>query len=74
MIAFPSFHIINSLLILYAWRHYRLILIPLIVIDVFLVFATLALGYHYLADVVAGAVLAYLSVKLAKYALKKFLL
>jgi len=72
MIAFPSFHVINALLILYAWRRYPVVLIPLLIIDLGLITATLALGYHYLLDIVAAFVLAYFSIKSTNYVLKQF--
>ncbi|OGO94345.1 MAG: hypothetical protein A3F10_00160 [Coxiella sp. RIFCSPHIGHO2_12_FULL_42_15] len=71
-IAFPSFHVINCLLVMYAWRRYAWVFLPLLVVNIFSIFSTMALGYHYLADVLAAFVIAYASVKLADYLLKRF--
>ncbi len=65
MIAFPSFHIINSLLVTYAWRRRWYIFIPLLILNISVVFSTMALGYHYLIDVIGGVILAAVSILLA---------
>ncbi len=72
IIAFPSCHVINSLIVLYAWRRYRWVFYPLLIINICSIFATMALGYHYLADVLAGFLFAYISVKLATLLLIKY--
>lgn len=66
MIAFPSFHVVNCLLVTYAFRRYKLILIPLLLLNSFVIFSTIGLGYHYLVDVIGGFVLAYFSIILAR--------
>lgn len=65
MIAFPSFHVVNCLLVTYAFRRYRYLLIPLLALNSFAIFSTMGLGYHYLVDVIGGFLLAYFSIKLA---------
>lgn len=72
VIAFPSFHVINNLLILYVSRRYRWLFLPLLVVCSFSILATMMLGYHYLADVLAGFLIAYLSIKLTQLLLRRF--
>lgn len=72
MIAFPSFHVINSLIVLYAWRRYAWIFLPLLIVNIFSIFATMGLGFHYLADVFSGFAIAYLSVKFSTYLIRRY--
>lgn len=54
LIAFPSCHVMGALFVTYAFRKYKFLFFPLIVLNTLLIFATLALGFHYLVDVLAG--------------------
>lgn len=65
LIAFPSAHVMSALVIMFAWRQYKWIFYPLLLVNVVMIFATMALGYHYLTDVIAGAVLAYVAIKIS---------
>lgn len=67
MVAFPSFHVINSLIVLFTFRRYRLIFWPLLLLNTGSILATLALGYHYLLDVLAGFLIAFAAIYCAKY-------
>jgi PAP2 superfamily len=65
LVSFPSFHVVGALLVTWAFRHRRGILIPLIVLNSGLVISTVLTGEHYVVDVlaavplVAGSVAAY---------------
>lgn len=72
LIAFPSFHVINALIVMYTWRRYAWVFLPLLLVNLFSVIATVALGYHYLTDVVAGFFIAFLSIKFANDLLRRF--
>jgi membrane-associated phospholipid phosphatase len=67
LISFPSFHVINSLLVTFAWRRYRFVFIPLVILNIFSIFSTMGLGYHYIVDVIGGFIIAGLSIVLARY-------
>lgn len=54
LIAFPSFHVIFSLLCVYVIRDVKWLLVPLAIINVIAIFSTVALGWHYLTDVFGG--------------------
>lgn len=67
-IAFPSFHVTYSLLVLAALRPYRWLFYPVLVVSVFSILATMGLGYHYLMDVIAAFIVAYVSwTRVARY-------
>lgn len=57
LIAFPSFHVIWSMLLLYALRGYRYIFYPMLIIDIILICACVMLGWHYVTDVIGAFVI-----------------
>jgi membrane-associated phospholipid phosphatase len=57
IISFPSGHVIYALLVLVALRSVKIVFYPMLVINFFLIIATMALGYHYLVDVIASFVI-----------------
>lgn len=66
LITFPSFHVINSTLSLYAIRKVKSLFFLLFLINIFLILATMMLGYHFLVDVIMGLFIVALSYYLAK--------
>ncbi len=54
MVSFPSGHVMYALLVLIALRKVKLAFYPMVIINSLLIFATMALGYHYLVDVLAS--------------------
>ena len=54
LVSFPSFHVVGALLVTWAFRHRRRILIPLIVLNAGLVISTVITGEHYVVDVLAA--------------------
>ena len=72
LIAFPSPHVIGATLVVILGWNIRILRYPIIILNAALVFATLALGFHYLADVIAATLISsicfYLSCKLANKA------
>lgn len=72
VIGFPSPHVILSLLVLVAWRKIKIVFYPLIILNAFLILATMALGYHYLADVLASAVIVALVLTAIHFLYKKY--
>jgi membrane-associated phospholipid phosphatase len=71
IVSFPSGHVIYALLILIAWRKIKVVFYPLMVINFFLIIATMALGYHYLVDVLASLIIVALTVPLVNYMNKR---
>lgn len=66
LITFPSFHTAWAILLVFAVRHRRRLLIPSILLNAAVVAATLTTGWHYFVDVIAGVVLAMLVIALTK--------
>ena len=66
LITFPSFHTTWALLIAYAFRHYRWFFLPMLVLNVAVVVATMTTGWHYAADVLGGLLTATAAILLAK--------
>lgn len=63
---FPSGHVEVTLIVLFfAWRYHRPLFCFLLPIGLTMVFATVYLQYHYVVDVIAGAVLAAIVVPAA---------
>jgi membrane-associated phospholipid phosphatase len=65
IVSFPSFHAIWAILSARALWGFRFARIPVCVLSAMIVASTLTTGWHYLTDVLAGAVLAALSIYLA---------
>ena len=74
LIAFPSFHVINSVLICHVLSKYwitknykwRIPITILFLFNILLIASTLMLGHHYIADVIAGFIIAVLSWQIVK--------
>jgi membrane-associated phospholipid phosphatase len=57
IVSFPSFHTMLGLITIYAARDIRWIMIPVLVVNGTMFLATMPVGGHHLADVLAGGVL-----------------
>jgi membrane-associated phospholipid phosphatase len=65
--AFPSLHVAQSVLLIYFARRYvRWLLIAYIPLNIMLTFSTVWLGIHYVADVIAGGLLGLLAIGIAR--------
>ncbi len=69
LIAFPSFHVVWAILLCYAVRGKHWLFYPLVLINLLVIASTLLLGWHYLVDVIAGAILAMVAITLARHIL-----
>lgn len=65
ILCIPSFHVIWAILCGYSLWHIRALRIPAAIFSALLIFSTLATGWHYLVDVIAGAFVALASIQLA---------
>ena len=61
LVAFPSFHTIWSILILFLIYNYRYLFYILLIINCSIILSTVLLGWHYLSDVLASFVVCGLS-------------
>jgi membrane-associated phospholipid phosphatase len=63
---FPSLHTaVTTVVLIFAWRHSRLLFWPILPLCLSLFFSTMYLRFHYFIDLVAGWVLASIAVHLA---------
>jgi hypothetical protein len=58
LITLPSFHVIWSIFLTYMVRNKKWLFYPLLVWNSFLILSTVALGCHYLIDVIVAAIIA----------------
>lgn len=73
VVALPSAHVMLSLLVLTAWRKVKFVFYPLVIIDCFLIMATMALGYHYLTDILASFAIVAIALTLIHFIYNQFL-
>jgi hypothetical protein len=62
LICFPSFHVIWAILAARALWGFRLLRGPIVILSGLIVFSTIATGWHYLVDVMAGIIVAVVSI------------
>lgn len=62
LVTFPSYHTAVGVLIIYAVRHTRVAFWPIAILNATMISATLPEGGHHLTDVIAGAVVAAVSI------------
>lgn len=65
LIGFPSFHVIWAMLVTYAFKNRKILFMLLIIWNSLLIISPLMLGWHFLADLIAGAGFAVVSIWLA---------
>ncbi|MEO1995073.1 MAG: phosphatase PAP2 family protein, partial [Planctomycetaceae bacterium] len=64
LITVPSFHTTWAILLSFAFRDWKWLLPPVMILNVCVVISTLTSGWHYGTDVAAGALVASVSVAL----------
>lgn len=72
LINFPSYHTALAILIPYSARHWRWLLIPTLLINIVMLAATSPEGGHYLADILAGAAVAMMSILVVRRYLPRY--
>ncbi len=65
LITFPSFHTTWALLLAYAFRPYRRLFAPMLLLNVAVVASTMTTGWHYGSDVAGGILTAVVAVAVA---------
>ncbi len=73
IVAFPSVHVATALTVLIAFRKIKIIFYPLLIINTLLIFATMGLGYHYLADVLMSLIVVSVATWVIHLIYKKFI-
>lgn len=67
MIAFPSFHVLWSVITIYTLRHtQKAVFLPLLLLNCAAIVATLFLGWNYAVDIFCGILVACVAIYLAK--------
>ncbi len=66
IITFPSYHTVLAILITYAFRQQTTMLAAIGMLNLAMLFAIPPFGYHYLADMLAGACVAIVSIVLVR--------
>lgn len=64
LVTLPSFHVIFAILLAWSTRGLRYVFIPSIVLNTVVSVSALAIGGHYLIDIIAGAMIAFASILL----------
>jgi membrane-associated phospholipid phosphatase len=68
VVSFPSFHTMLGIMIIYAARDTRWLLIPVLLVNGTMIVSTLTVGGHHLADVLAGAGLTFAAILVVRHA------
>ncbi len=71
LIAFPSYHVIWCVLMVYAVKNIKPLFYFFLVINITIILSTMGLGWHFLTDVLGGIALAIASIYLAEKLYKK---
>ena len=66
IIGFPSFHTIWAICAVYAVKNYKPVFWSLLIWNSIVLFSTVALGIHFLVDVIAGAVIVIAAIPIAE--------
>jgi membrane-associated phospholipid phosphatase len=69
LVVFPSFHAALAVLCAYAARPLRILKIPLLALNLLIILSSPAMGGHYFIDIIAGTILAALTISLTSYIL-----
>ncbi len=67
LITFPSFHTSWAIVLAYAFRSYRWLWLPMIVLNVAVCISTVTTGWHYATDVLGGIVVAVAAVQITRF-------
>ncbi len=62
LISFPSFHTALAVLFIHAFAHARYLRVPVVVLNAAMILSTLAVGGHFLVDVIAGGAIAVIAI------------
>lgn len=70
IVAFPSFHTVLAVLLVYVHRPPLRTFIPMAILNVLMLIAIPFAGHHYLVDVIAGIAVAFLSIAIGQAAMR----
>jgi len=67
LVTFPSFHTVLAIVTAYAFRGFRFLALPAVIVNGFVIVSTLPEGGHHLVDVIAGAMIAVAGIALVRW-------
>lgn len=70
MIALPSFHVIWAAALIYATKNFKPLFFLIFIINSLIIFSTVALGWHFLMDVIFGLIIIAFTTYLAEWVYK----
>jgi hypothetical protein len=70
IVAFPSFHTVLGLLLVYAHRPPARTFVPVVILNAVMLLAIPFAGHHYLVDMIAGAVVVTVSIAIVQAAMR----
>ena len=74
LIAFPSFHVIWSVLLAYAFKDKKYLFYPIAIFNAIIIASTVFLGWHYLTDVIGGFAVSALAIWMAETIYRRYIL
>jgi membrane-associated phospholipid phosphatase len=67
LVTFPSFHTVLAIVTAYAFRGFRYLTLPAVILNGAMIISTLPEGGHHLVDVMAGAMIAVAGIALVRW-------
>jgi membrane-associated phospholipid phosphatase len=67
LVTFPSFHTVLAIITAYAFRGFRFLALPAVILNSVVIVSTLPEGGHHLVDVIAGAIIAVAGIALVRW-------
>jgi membrane-associated phospholipid phosphatase len=67
LVTFPSFHTVLAIITAYAFRGFRFLALPAVILNGVVIISTLPEGGHHLVDVIAGAIIAISGIALVRW-------
>lgn len=68
LITFPSFHTTWAILLAWAYRREKLLIVPLSLVNLAVILSTLTSGWHYFADLSSGVLIAVIAITFTHFA------
>jgi membrane-associated phospholipid phosphatase len=67
LVTFPSYHTVLAIIMAYAFRGFRFIALPAVILNSIMIVSTLPEGGHYLVDIIAGAIVALAGIGVVRW-------
>jgi membrane-associated phospholipid phosphatase len=67
LVTFPSYHTVLAIIMAYAFRGFRFIALPAVILNSIMIISTLPEGGHYLVDIIGGAIVALAGIGVVRW-------